>query len=84
MWFFTGNHLWAGDHIAWHKSLDGELNGSLLRHILLVRDSEIQNVQSMCGSVEFLQIVGVTKDEVKQIQYWNGPSFANVMRRFPQ
>ena len=70
-----------GDHVSWHNSLDsGE---SRIQHMLMFTDPQIRTVKTPIGTVEFVQIVGITNEELESVQQWNGPSFLELMRRYP-
>jgi suppressor of fused-like protein len=54
------------------------------QHMLLTSDPELRQVQTQCGTVEFVQIVPITSEELVSVQQWNGTSFLQLMRRVPQ
>lgn len=47
--------------------------------VAFVLDPELGEIQTPNGSVEFLQIVGLTTDEISAIQYWNARSFLDLV-----
>ena len=79
--FSTGNLLCAGDHISWHSPLDKQ--DSRIQHMLLARDSQLQTAQSAYGQVQFLQVVGVTSEEVSAAQAWNGMGILKLLAASP-
>ncbi len=46
--------------------------------ITFIRDSQLGKISTPNGSVEFLQIVSLTEDELNAIQYWNPSSFLEL------
>uniref|UniRef100_A0A2H1VUR8 SFRICE_032724 n=1 Tax=Spodoptera frugiperda TaxID=7108 RepID=A0A2H1VUR8_SPOFR len=55
--FTTGNKLCAGDHITWHRALDGGAGAprSRLRHLLVATDPQLPTTHTPHGTVTFLQ-----------------------------
>ncbi|PZC70438.1 hypothetical protein B5X24_HaOG216258, partial [Helicoverpa armigera] len=53
--FTTGNKLCAGDHITWHRALDGGASRSRLRHLLVAADTMLPPAHTPHGAVHFLQ-----------------------------
>ncbi|XP_047039454.1 suppressor of fused homolog [Helicoverpa zea] len=70
--FTTGNKLCAGDHITWHRALDGGASRSRLRHLLVAADTMLPPAHTPHGAVHFLQIVGCTGRELKAAQRGSG------------
>ncbi|CAB3252376.1 unnamed protein product [Arctia plantaginis] len=68
--FTTGNKLCAGDHISWHRALDG--GAGRLRHLLVAADPQLRDTNTAHGSVSFLQMVGCTGRELKAAQRGSG------------
>lgn len=57
----TGNTLQVGDHIPWHKPLDGEDDStSRIHHMLITEDTDLPQLETPYGNVEFRQVT--TKD----------------------
>lgn len=79
--FSTGNLLCVGDHVSWHSPLDKQ--DSRIQHILLAQDPQLQNTQSALGYVQFLQVVGVTSEEVSAAQAWNGMGILKLLAASP-
>ncbi|CAG7836840.1 unnamed protein product [Allacma fusca] len=80
--FASGNPLWPGDHVSWHNALDNA--ESRITHMLMCADPQLRSIQTPFGLVEFVQVVGITMEELEAVQQWNGPSFLSLMRRYPQ
>ncbi|CAG0917663.1 unnamed protein product [Notodromas monacha] len=73
------NLFCVGDHISWNCPIDGGV--TQLQHFLLAEDPQLGVVLTPCGSVQFLQLVGITDDELRTVQHWNGPEILSVIRR---
>ena len=77
--FNSGNMLLPGDHVSWHAPLD---NGSgCITQILMGKDPQLPT--SICtphGDVSFVQIVGVTSEELQAAQHWNGLGLINLLK----
>jgi suppressor of fused len=77
--FQTGNGFGAGHHMP--------LNGPIaLGHeteitaILFAADPELPPTKGPFGSFEFLQVVGITEDELEAVQAWNSTPFTELLR----
>lgn len=79
--FSSGNMLCVGDHISWHAPLDKQ--ESRIQHMLLAPDPQLPSAQSALGRVQFLQVVGVTAEEVSAAQAWTGMGILKLMRASP-
>lgn len=71
----------AGDHVSWHYALDNSV--SRIQHMLMTDDPQLGVVNTPFGSVHFVQIVGVCKEELQAAQRWNGPGVIDILRRLP-
>jgi suppressor of fused-like protein len=76
--FQTGNVFEAGHHL--------NLNGPIavkepteIGAILFAADPELPACDSPNGRFSFLQIVGITLDELEAVQYWNSARFTEVL-----
>lgn len=78
-----GNVLAVGDHVSWHCGLDGR-EFSKIHHILLDNDPQLSTIDSPCGTVEFIQIVGIFKEELEAAQKWNGLGVLNILKKSPK
>ncbi|XP_020281845.1 suppressor of fused homolog isoform X2 [Pseudomyrmex gracilis] len=77
--FNSGNTLMPGDHVSWHAPLDGG-NGRITQ-ILMGQDSQFPaSVSTPHGEVSFVQIVGVTSEELQAAQHWNGLGVVNLLK----
>lgn len=75
--------LAVGDHVSWHCGLDGR-EFSKIHHILLDKDPRLSTINSPCGTVEFIQIVGIFKEELDAAQKWNGLGVLNIFKKSPK
>ena len=64
--FESENKLVPGDHINWGKPLDG--SNSLCKHLLVAEDPQLPCLQTPLGRVTFLQLVGITDEELSAVQ----------------
>ncbi|XP_030036547.2 suppressor of fused homolog [Manduca sexta] len=71
--FTTGNKFCPGDHISWHRSLDGRTGAeSRVRHLLVAQDPQLLVQNTPHGTVNFLQMVGCTGRELRAAQRGSG------------
>ncbi|XP_066582355.1 suppressor of fused homolog [Prorops nasuta] len=77
--FHSGNMLLPGDHVSWHNTLD---NGyGRITQILMGRDPQLPaSVSTPHGEVSFVQIIGVTNEELRAAQRWNGLGVVNLLK----
>jgi suppressor of fused len=78
--FQTGNVFAAGHHL----SLNGPIaldESTDITAVLFVADPEVPAAQSPNGSLDFLQLVGITDDELQAAASWNSERFAELMAR---
>ena len=76
--FESENKLVPGDHVNWGKPLDG--SNSLCKHLLVAEDPQLPVLQTPLGRVQFLQLVGVTDEELSAVQRWNGPGVSKLLQ----
>ena len=76
--FSSGNLLFVGDHISWHSSLDQQ--DSRIQHMLLASEPKLIPAQSALGRVQFIQVVGVTAEEIAAAQAWNGNAILELLK----
>ena len=77
--FHSDNTLCIGDHVSWHSALNR--GDSRIRHMLLAEDAQLRSVATALGRVVFIQVVGVTSEELELAQKWNGPGVLDLLRR---
>ncbi|XP_055639082.1 suppressor of fused homolog [Toxorhynchites rutilus septentrionalis] len=76
--FQSGNRLCFGDNIPWRRPLDGK--SSSIQHMLIAEDPQMSRTETPFGWVDFLQIVGVTNEELEQASRWNGKGLLNLLQ----
>ncbi|XP_071542344.1 suppressor of fused homolog isoform X2 [Panulirus ornatus] len=79
--FQSESVLCVGDHVSWHCPLDN--SESRVQHMLMGEDPQLGSVTTPNGSVQFVQIVGVTTEELRAAQHWNGVGVLDIMKRMP-
>ena len=80
--FESENKLVPGDHCNWGKPLDGST--SLCRHLLVTEDPQLDRLHSPLGRVTFLQLIGITDEELSAVQRWNGPGVSQLLASSPE
>ena len=80
--FHTGNIICSGDHVSENKPLNN--GNSIIQHMLMTDDPQLGTVFGPFGKVTFIQIVGVTNDELKASQQWNVKGMIDLMRKMPE
>lgn len=68
--FKTGNVFAAGHHLDANGPIALETD-TRLDHVVFVQDPELAPIGTSHGCLEFLQVVGVTADEVGAVKQWN-------------
>ncbi|XP_069936632.1 suppressor of fused homolog isoform X2 [Cherax quadricarinatus] len=79
--FQSESVLCVGDHVSWHCPLDN--SESRVQHMLMGEDPQLGSVTTPNGSVQFVQIVGVTTEELRAAQHWNGIGVLDIIKRMP-
>jgi hypothetical protein len=78
--FRTGNAFAAGHHM----NLAGPINlgrpETAIRACVLILDPEFGSMDTPNGRVEFLQLVGITLDELQAIEDWNPDGVLDILR----
>jgi hypothetical protein len=80
--FQTENVLCPGDHVSWHCSLDN--SDSRIQHMLMTDDPQLGTLHGPFGQVTFIQIVGVTVEELQAAQQWNGTGTSSLSTTLPR
>lgn len=52
--------------------------------MLMGEDPQLGSVTTSNGPVQFVQIVGVTTEELRAAQHWNGVGVLDIMKRMPK
>lgn len=79
--FSSGHTLCAGDHISWHSPLDQQ--ESCIQHMLLAPDPQLPSTKTPLGALQFIQVVGVTAEEMSAAQAWNTMGILNLLSTNP-
>lgn len=79
--FQSESMLCVGDHVSWHCPLDN--SESRVQHMLMGEDPQLGTVSTPNGSVQFVQIVGITTEELRATQHWNGVGVIDIIKRLP-
>jgi suppressor of fused-like protein len=58
--------------------------GGLIQHMLLAEDPKLMSLETPLGTVNFVQIVGATSEELKASQQWHGPGVLNLLKQHTQ
>ena len=77
--FNTGNVFSEGHHM----NLNGPIcleSDTLIRAICFVPDPELPGIQTQHGSMDFLQVVGITEAEEMAVQSWKAMEVLEVLR----
>ena len=77
---FPDSVFCPGDHVSWHCALDN--SDSQIKHMLIAEDPQLSVQETPFGRVQFVQIVGLTVDELKAAQHWNGLGVINIFKRY--
>ncbi|KAL7299854.1 hypothetical protein TKK_0007186 [Trichogramma kaykai] len=82
--FSSGNILYPGDHVAQHSPLDStagiHAGPGKINEILVAEDPQLRTFNSPHGTVSFLQIVGITAQELQAAQHWNGLGVLELLK----
>jgi len=70
--FAPGHHMTLNGPIALEESTD-------LTAVLFVVDPELPEIGSPHGRLRFVQLVGITGDELEAVQGWNSDGFTELM-----
>ncbi|KAA0195040.1 hypothetical protein HAZT_HAZT004912 [Hyalella azteca] len=77
--FQSESTLCVGDHVSWNSPLDG--GESRLQHMLMAEDPCLGMVRTPNGNVQFVQVVGITSEELRAVQHWNGAGVLAILKR---
>jgi hypothetical protein len=76
--FRTGNPFGIGHHVP----LNGPIAPGVqtdIRSVALALDPELGKIVTPFGEVEFLQLVGITRDEASAIKYWSAAGMLDLL-----
>jgi hypothetical protein len=78
--FQTGNAFGPNHHLDLNGPIALEQPETEIRAIAFTEDPELKTIDTPHGKVQFLQIVGLTADELHATQCWDTGKFLEVMR----
>ena len=78
--FRTGNVLRSGEHIDCHRAI-GEDEEAAVRALAFTADPELGSIDTPHGRVRFVQMVGVTLDELDAIKSWRTEGVLGLLAR---
>lgn len=78
--FDSGNTLGHGHYLDANGPIAQSVSTDLVA-LLFLRDPQLPPIDTPHGSVEFLQVIGITADEYAACRAWNSEGFAQVMRQ---
>src|SRR5690606_20142881 len=76
--FETGRRFGVGHTVPLNGPIQ-QNSETKIRAITFVLDPELDRIATPNGTVQFLQIVGLTEDEQEAIEYWNSERFAALI-----
>lgn len=77
--FQSGHGFSAGHHIDCRGPICLERKTSLSA-VLFVKDCELEGIEAPHGRADFLQVIGITHDEMTALQSWNSIRFAHMLK----
>lgn len=77
--FQTGNALGPGHTLPLNSPICLEME-TLIRTVTFVEDPQLGTIETPHGRVQFLQVLGLTDDELDATQYWNASRFSELMQ----
>lgn len=77
--FETGNGFGPGHTIPLNSPICLETE-TLIRSVTFVEDPELKTIDTPHGQVRFLQVVGITNDELDATQCWNAQRLTELMQ----
>jgi suppressor of fused len=77
--FQTGNGFAAGHHMTLNGPIALEQETGITA-VIFAADPELPPTKSPFGSIEFLQVVGITEGELEAVQAWNSTPFTELLR----
>ena len=78
--FETGNPFGVGHTLPLNGPIE-QGSSTLIHAVSFCRDPQLPPIATPNGRVEFLQIVGLTMDELEAISSWNAAAFLELRRR---
>lgn len=78
--FDSGNSFGAGHHLDCNGPIALEAETDLVA-LLFLPDPQLDPIDTPHGRVQFLQLVGITADELEACRAWNTESFGGVLKK---
>jgi hypothetical protein len=78
--FETGNTFGGGHTMPLHGPIE-QGSSTLLHAASFITDPQLPRVATPNGRVDFLQVVGLTMDELRAVSSWNAVAFLELRRR---
>ncbi|MGI5245902.1 suppressor of fused domain protein [Dactylosporangium sp. CA-139066] len=79
--FETGNWFEPNHHMDLNGPIALEQRHTLIRAVAFAEDPELGTIETSNGTVQFLQVVGLTPDEYEATQAWSVRDFLELMAR---
>lgn len=77
--FQSGNSFAAGHYIDLNGPIRTDRPDTEIRYVAFIEDPELGSIGTPNGSVMFLQLVGLTRDEYEAAQAWNAESLLRAL-----
>lgn len=77
--FSSGRVFHPGHHLDLNGPIDLE-NPTDIRAIVFAQDPQLEQIATPNGSLSFVQVVGITRDELDAIVGWNSTRFVDLVR----
>jgi len=78
--FESSSALHAGAFVEFHHPINIG-SGTKLEASVVAHDSELGTIQTPNGSIDFLQVFGLTADEVHLLKRWSGDQFLATIKQ---
>ncbi len=78
--FQSGNVFEPGEHMDFNGPIEARSDTAITAGCFIL-DPELGEIDTPHGSVQFVQVVGITADELAAIKAWNTPSFLRLLSR---
>jgi suppressor of fused-like protein len=78
--FETGNRFGVGHTVPLNGPIE-EGSSTLIHAVSFAADPQLPPIETPNGRVQFLQVVGLTMDELEAIYSWNAEAFLGLRRR---
>jgi hypothetical protein len=79
--FETGNCFGVGHTMPLHGPIEVD-SSTLIHAVSFAHDPQLPPIMTLNGRLEFLQVVGLTMDELEAISSWNASAFLELRKRY--